>query len=465
MKKTTTVFFLLLFSIAIFGQDITGLWNGILKVQGMQLRVNFNIDKVDEAYQATMDSPDQNAFGIPVDSTHFQGNIITIKIPKMGIEYKGTLTGDSIVGTFNQMGQSFPMNLSKKKVEKEKINRPQEPQQPQGYYQEDIKFENTNENIQLAGELTMPSKEGIFPAVILISGSGPQDRNEEVFGHKPFLVLANHLTKQGIAVLRFDDRGIGESTGDFKSATSYDFATDVKAAIAYLQTRKEIDHKKIGLIGHSEGGLIAPLVASQSDDVNFIALLAGPGIPSSQLLLLQSELISRASGLNETQIQNALALNKEIFELALKSKNIDEFRTELASQFKQLTKDHPEIIEQSGMSQEDFYNSQISQLATPWMYTFLRYDPIPVLKKVKCPVLAINGEKDLQVPAQIDIEGIEKALKAGGNTNVTTKIFPNLNHMFQECEKGLPAEYSQIEQTFSPDALDFISHWIEKQVF
>ncbi|MFA9389187.1 MAG: alpha/beta hydrolase family protein [Prolixibacteraceae bacterium] len=464
MKKSFPLFFLVLFSINVSAQDISGFWNGMLKVPGMELRVNFNLEKTNDGYKATMDSPDQNAFGIPCETVSFENKALTITLPNMAIEYSGKwISADSIEGTFKQAGQSFPMNLSKKVLKTEKKVRPQEPQGPQSYIQEEIKFENSKDKLILAGTLTLPSKEGKFPAVVLISGSGPQDRNEEVFGHKPFLVLADHLTKKGIAVLRFDDRGIGESTGDFKSATSFDFATDVEAAISYLKTRKEIDQKHIGLIGHSEGGLIAPLVATQSNKVNFIVLLAGPGIPGTEILLQQTELISRASGMDETQLQKALKINKEIYDLVLGSENIDSFRDQLIPYLKKMIQSNPDMLAQSGMNEKDFFNAQMNQIATPWMYAFLRYDPAPTLAKVKCPILALNGEKDLQVPAKVDIEAIEKALKSGGNKDVTTHIIPNLNHLFQECEKGIPVEYGQIEQTFSPVALNLISDWILKQ--
>lgn len=465
MKKIKALIFLLLLGLAMFAQEITGTWNGILKVQGMQLRVNFNIESTGIGYHSTMDSPDQNALGIPVDSTFFENNMITIKIPNMGILYSGNLVGDSIVGTFSQIGQSFPMNLSKKKVEKEKINRPQEPQGKQSYYQEEIKFKNSKANIQLAGTLTMPKREGKFPAVVLISGSGPQNRNEEVFGHKPFLVLADFLTKQGIAVLRYDDRGIGESEGDFKMATSFDFATDVEAAVTYLQNKAEIDVQNIGLIGHSEGGLIAPIVATETSNISFIILLSGPGIRGAELLLLQSELIGKASGIDNNEIEIGKKFNKRIYDLVLQSENIEQFRLDLKPHIKELTKDHPEIQEKTNLSVDDFHKMVFNQIASPWMYNFLRYDPTPVLTKVSCPVLAINGEKDLQVPAEINLKGIEKALKNGGNNKVTTQIFPKLNHMFQHCEKGIPAEYGDIEETISPEVLKYISDWIKIQVF
>ena len=261
-------------------QDITSQWNGILNIQGMQLRLVFHIKKDDEKLTATMDSPDQGAKGIPVSDVTFENKTLKLEVTSAGISYEGTMGENNVVkGTFKQSVYSFPLELTKEKLEKKIITKPQDPTKPYPYRMEDVIFENKNAGINLAGTLTLPQQEGIYPAVILISGSGPQNRDSELLGHRPFLVISDFLTKNGIAVLRFDDRGTGASTGNFQSATSIDFAQDVEAGLAYLRSRKEIDSRKIGLIGHSEGGLIAPIVASRSKDVAFIVLLAGPGLP------------------------------------------------------------------------------------------------------------------------------------------------------------------------------------------
>ena len=304
----------------------------------------------------------------------------------------------------------------------------------------------------------------LLPALSLRSGSGPQNRDEELLGHKPFLVLADYLTKNGIAVLRFDDRGTAESTGNFKTATSLDFARDVEFAIKYLQTRKEINKNQIGLIGHSEGGIIAPMVAAESNDINFIVLLAGTGIRGDQLLLLQQELIGKVSGISDTELQKAKAINKGAFDIILKSNNVESLKSELTNYIKQTLIDNPESEKPSGMSEEDYIELQVSQITSPWMIYFIKYNPAPILEKVKCPVLAINGEKDLQVSPKVNLKAIENALEKGGNKNITTKELSGLNHLFQECETGLPGEYATIEQTFSPIALAEILNWILKQV-
>ncbi len=464
MKNLTLVILTSLFSLTIYGQNITGQWNGALKIQGTQMRLVFNISQTENSLSSTMDSPDQGAKGIPSTTTSFENSILKITIANAKIEYEGTLGQDNIiVGTFKQGGQSFPMNLSKEKIDKEKLVRPQEPIKPFPYYSEDITFENKKVGINLAGTLTLPDKEGVFPVVILISGSGPQNRDEELLGHKPFLVLSDFLTKNGIAVLRYDDRGIAMSKGDFKTATSADFATDVESAIAYLKTRKEINKNKIGLIGHSEGGLIAPMVASKSKEVAFIILLAGTGIQGDSLLLLQKKLIEEASGINKEDIQKGQSSNRKVFDIVNKSTSLEQLNSDLTIYFKQILKDNPNTQKPAEMSDDDFVKLQVKQIASPWMQYFIKYNPAAALEKVKCPVLAINGEKDLQVPPKENLEAIKKALTKGGNKRVATKELPNLNHLFQECNTGSPDEYATIEQTFSPIALTEILKWLQTQ--
>jgi len=466
MKKLTSILIFTLCALTLNAQNIVGQWNGILNIQGMQLRIVFNISKSENGYTSTLDSPDQKATGIPVTTTSFENQVLKLAVTNAGIEYEGTLDKtNTIVGTFKQGGQSIPLNLSSKMPEKEKISRPQEPVKPYPYYSEDITFENKTDNITLAGTLTLPKQGGSnFPAVILISGSGPQNRDEELLSHKPFLVLSDHLTKNGIAVLRFDDRGTAESKGNFKTATTQDLARDVEAAISYLLTRKEINKSKIGLAGHSEGGIIAPMVAARSKDVNFIVMLAGTGIPGDQLLLLQQELIARASGISEKNLLVAKEVNKGAFDIIVKSSDSEKLKTDLTSFIKKQVQNNPEWPRPSGMSEDQFVNLQVQELTKPWIVYFIKYDPAPALGKVKCPVLAINGEKDLQVPPKEDLSAIKNALEKGGNKKVTIKELPNLNHLFQECKTGSPSEYATIEQTFSPVALNEVSSWILKTV-
>ena len=464
MKTISTLLIALFVSITLNAQDILGQWNGVLKVQGTQLRLVFNISISDNILTTTMDSPDQGAKDIPVTSTSFENSVLKIAITNARIEFEGTLGNDGIIiGTFKQAGQSFPMNLSKKKIDKQKIVRPQEPIKPYSYYGEDVTFENKKAGIVLAGTLTMPQKEGNFPTVVLISGSGPQNRDEEILNHKPFLILSDYLTKNGFAVLRFDDRGTALSKGDFKMATTADFATDVEAAITYLKTRKEINKKKIGLVGHSEGGVIAPMVASKSKDVAFIVLLAGTGIDGGKLLLMQQKLIGKASGVNDTELQKNENLNKLAFEIVRNSAGLKQLEIDLTAFISEYFKNNPDSEKPEGMSEDDFIKLQVRQIANPWMQYFIKYNPATALEKVKCPVLAINGEKDLQVPPKENLEAIKNALIKGGNKKITIKELPNLNHLFQDCKTGAPSEYATIEETFSPKAMAEVLNWLQQQ--
>lgn len=445
-----------------YAQDITGPWNGVLKIGGSQLRIVLNISKTEEGYKSTLDSPDQGAKGIAVSKTIYENLKLSFEIPVAKIEYAGELQNEKFVGIFKQNGKELPLELSKGGVTTESVKRPQEPQKPYPYYSEDITFENTKAQISLAGTLTLPQKDGVFPAVILISGSGPQNRDEELLGHKPFLVISDYLTRNGIAVLRFDDRGVGLSKGIFKTATSADHASDVESAVAYLKTRKEI--KQIGLMGHSEGGLIAPIVAANNKNVAFIVLLAGTGISGDKLLLMQQELIARANGESEKEISLSKKINEKAFELIVKSNDDEQLKKDLATYMSQVLKENPEVKPKS-MKDEDFIAEQVKSAMGPWpwMHYFLKYDPASSLKKVKCPILALNGEKDLQVPAKENLSTIESIAKNAGNKDVTTKIYTGLNHLFQECKTGSPAEYPTIQQTFSPKVMEDFTQWIKQK--
>ena len=463
MKTILILLTMLITSSTLTAQEITGQWNGVLKVQGTQLRLVFNVDKTDSGYSSTLDSPDQGTNGIPVTNTTFEDPKIKFEVANLGIEYSGELKENEITGTFKQGGQEFPLTFSRKAVEKTETKRPQDPVKPYPYYSEDITFQNVKANISLAGTLTLPEKEGNFPVVILISGSGAQNRDEELLGHKPFLVISDHLTKNGIAVLRYDDRGVGKSEGNFKIATSADFATDVESAIAYLKTRKEIDKKKIGLMGHSEGGLIAPMVASQSEDVSFIVLLAGTGLRGDKIILLQQALIAEADGTSDSGIKEATDAFTKAVDMVMKSDDDQKLKTDLTNFINELIENDPNAEIPGGMTKEDFVSTQVNEISSPWMKYFLKLDPAIAIEKVKCPVLAINGEKDLQVPPKENLEAIKTALAKGGNEKVTTVELPNLNHLFQECETGSPKEYANIEQTISPTALTLILDWIKAQ--
>ena len=355
---------------------------------------------------------------------------------------------------------TFPLEL-KRIQEIPEVKRPQNPQKPYPYLEEEVTFDNKQAGFALAGTLTYPKSGGPFAAVILISGSGAQDRDETIFNHKPFLVLADHLTRQGYAVLRYDDRGTAKSKGSRATATTQDFAQDTEAAVDYLKTRKEIDSRRIGLLGHSEGGLVAPMLAAQNK-VAFIIMLAGPGVTGEDILLAQIEALSRLAGENDQAIKENLAVQKNIFAI-LRSEPDNEKAVPVLRQTLQAIREKKSAEEQKAMS-DQVIDMQIKQLTSTWYRYFLTYDPRPALKKVTCPVLALNGEKDAQVPPKQNMPEIDKALKAGGNRNYTVKELPGLNHMFQTCKSGAVSEYAQIEETMSPTALTIISDWLKQQV-
>ena len=446
-------------------QDITGPWHGLLEIPGSPLRLVLTIEKSESGYTSTLDSPDQGAQGIPVDTTSFEGAKLDIAITALSLSYTAELVEGRFKGTFTQGGYKLPLEISREPNKKPIRNRPQEPKEPFAYSSEEVSFKNPGADIALAGTLTLPKETGKYPVVVMISGSGPQDRNEELAGHKPFLVIADYLTRNGIGVLRFDDRGVGASKGIFRTATSEDFATDVESAVAFLKKRDDIDKKHIGLIGHSEGGLIAPMVASKSDDVNFIVLLAGTGIPGSELLALQGRLIGKAVGQSDAEVGRSASIRKKMIEMAVASDDIQTLRSDLTEYLQiEIQNADSRALVPAGVDVDRFIKSQVDFMATPWMVYFLRHDPAKVLEKVTCPVLAINGGIDLQVPAEENLSAIGKALKKAGNQKVTLKELPGFNHMFQESATGAPSEYGTIDETFSPAALAVISDWVKKQV-
>ncbi len=463
MKKKIIAFLLCLISLWVSNlkaQDITGAWNGVLDVMGTQLTLVFHIQKTDSGFTANFDSPDQGAFGIPFTTVEFNNDNLILRAANIGAFYEGVPAADSIAGTWSQGGQSLELNLFRKEVEKRTRIRPQEPERPFPYYEEDVTIENKRDSLILAGTLTLPEKKGLFPVVILISGSGPQDRNEEVFGHKPFLVLSDYLTRNGIAVLRFDDRGTAESTGDFASATSEDFANDVISAIEYLKNREEIDQNQIGLIGHSEGGLIAPIVANRTNDVAFMVLLAGTGVPGKEISRMQARTLANIEVPDREAYYNFI--DKSI-EIASSNRDLALKRKELTQLYK-----NSEVILNSilpeGTNVDAFINQQVEGSLRPWSLFFYNHDPANELRKIKIPVLSLIGSKDVQVPPEMNHPPIRQALKEAGNRDFTIKELPGLNHMFQESETGSMMEYAEIEQTFSPIALDEITRWIKDYI-
>ncbi len=355
---------------------------------------------------------------------------------------------------------AFIFFLDKSVLSKETINlRPQEPKPPFPYYQEEITFENPKAGIKLAGTLTLPAPEGNFPAVILISGGGPSDRNVESMGHKPFLVIADHLTRNGIAVLRFDDRGVKQSEGDYQSATSADFADDTENAVRYLKTRKEINSDQIGLAGHSEGGLIAPMVAARSADVSFIIMLAGPGMPGDSSILLQMAASQRIRNYPEARIQQAQTVFAGALNMVKQATNRAILREEL-KQYINANLDSVSAFTSDSASLTQSRTVVINNFSSAWTQYLVKYNPTAAIEKVKCPILALNGEKDYQVPPKEHFKGIMQATRKGRNKNVKLVEIPGLNHLFQKCKTGGPEEYNRTTETFSPLALKEMTNWI-----
>jgi pimeloyl-ACP methyl ester carboxylesterase len=443
--------------------DLVGTWLGKLKFQTTELRLVIRVEIKDGKLSALLDSPDQGTKDIPISEIKLTGDSVFVVSALIGGKYEGLLYKDSlkIVGVWKQSGGSFPLEL--KKVDKvEGPKRPQEPKPPFGYNAEDIEFENVKDGIKLAGTFTYPKEGSDFPALVMISGSGAQDRDELAFNHKPFLVIADHLTKNGIAVLRFDDRGIGKSKGVFAGATTKDFAEDVLAAVEYLKTRKEIDKKKIGLIGHSEGGIIAPMIASENQDISFIVLLAGPGIPGDELILKQSQLIMETEGQKQEAIDNSMNVNRKLYALAKSDADTSVISSKVKEYIHEFYLTLSEEDKKTMPPEERFTQRQQKIILSPWFRYFLKYDPRPALEKVKCAVLALNGEKDIQVPPKENLSAIEEALKKGGNGKFRVIEFPGLNHIFQPCTTCSISEYATIEQTISPKVLDIITEWINE---
>lgn len=458
IKKIIITIFLFAAAGQLFSQQVskvTGNWSGKLKMPTSQLELIFKISEDSTGnISAKMDVPAQGAKDLPVSETFITDDSLKLKIAMIFGKYEGKFTNDTTLeGTWQQGGASFLLTLTKNEKVTE-LKRPQTPQPPFPYTSEEVVYMNPETQLKLAGTLTLPENAQNAPAVILISGSGAQDRNETIFEHQPFFVIADYLTRHGIAVLRVDDRGVGGSEGNIQEATSADLAGDVLAGVEFLKNRKEIASDEIGLIGHSEGGLIAPIVATETDDIAFIILLAGPGIPGEEILYSQNELMMKAAGMEDAAIEQNRKLQEAIFNIILTEKDsvkrLDRLQRTLSGGMYPMMND----------DQKKAIDSRVEAVNNPWFRFFLQYDPYPVLTKVDVPVLALNGAKDKQVPADENLAAIEKALSEGGNKNFKTMKLKNLNHLFQPAETGAISEYGEIEETISPKVLEIIVEWI-----
>ncbi len=422
-----------------------------------------------------------NARDLPVDDLTWKDGRLHFVRKTTNATYDGKIdpSETEVVGHLKQGSRLLSLNFKRGDNASQlpqQPPRPQEPSKPYPYRAEEIRYENKAAGVKFAGTLTLPAGKGPFPAVLLITGAGPQDRDETVLGHKPFLVLADYLTRRGIVVLRVDDRGVGGSSGNTLQSTTDDFCGDALAGIAFLKTRKEINPHAIGLVGHSEGGLIAPLAASRSDDVAFIVLLAGPGLPGEQLLIAQNAAVLRVDGADEDTIARDEALVRKMIAVARQQK----VSAGAAKIFKALADEQAQLLAGASskptvnerrrpagkgpeLKGKETFDAELAALiGTPWFRFLIDYDPRPALRKVRCPVLALNGERDVEVVARENLPAVEKALREGGNKDFTILALPGLNHMFQSCKTGASSQISSIEETLAPVALQTVGDWIVK---
>lgn len=460
MKKFIVFLFGFGFSTILCAQNLSetktiGKWSGNIELPTTKLEVIFNISSDSTGQLVTkMDVPMQNAKNLSVSKTEITTDSLKLTVAMIMGSFKGKFINDSVVeGKWNQGSASLPLKLQKGLV-LNPLNRPQTPKPPFSYLSKEVEYVNPVSGFKIAGTLTLPENGEKYPAVILISGSGAQDRDETIFEHKPFFVIADYLTRRGIAVLRLDDRGVGGSEGKTSEATSKDFAGDVIAGIEFLKKQSEINPSKIGLIGHSEGGIVAPMVASLSNDPAFVVLLAGPAFVGEQIIYEQGKLINIQAGMSEEQAELYRKSQEAIFDI-IKNEPDAAWRTEKLKEV--ISNGMYNMMDDDLKSQID---NQVKTVDNNWFKFFLSYDPYPALTKLTCPVLALNGEKDLQVSPKTNLPAIEKALTEGKNQQFKTVEIPGVNHLFQNCTTGAITEYGEIEETISPRVLEILNDWI-----
>ncbi len=444
-------------------------WKGVTNLPGMDLEfmVTFSPGPTPTGWTGTVDIPLQGVKGMVLTDVSVGNEILfTIQAKTPGApapaKFKLKMTSDnSAEGSFDQAGSHFKAALTRVTDPNETVElpRPQTPKPPFPYTQREVSYTSGIDGVTLAGTLTVPDGAGLHPAVLMITGSGAQDRDESLAGHKPFWVIADYLSRRGIAVLRLDDRGVGGSGGDTFASTVADNAKDVLTGVEFLKQQAGIDPTRIGLLGHSEGGWVAPIAAAQSDDVAFIVLLAAPGVTGKELLLMQRDLIRKTVGvpaarrLAEYRLQTALL---DAIDTGAPDEKVAEALRELALQEREGAPDMKEFADR-------IVKQQLPSVTSTWFRDILGVDARPALRKLKIPVLAIAGELDLQVPPEENLKEIREALESAGNTHVTIITMPGLNHLLQLARQGLPSEYLMLQQTIAPEALETISDWIREQ--
>lgn len=450
--------------------DFRGRWQGALhEVQNLQ--ISFNLEGIDvNNLTAKLDVPSQGAEDVPCTGVEVRNDSVFIDMKMINGEYVGKLVNvNKIDGVWTQNGLSLVLNL-KRTEGKLKLNRPQTPQPPFSYNSDDIVFYSKDKSMEFGATITYPKDDEKHPAIIMITGSGPQNRDEELFQHKPFAVVADHLTKNGYVVLRVDDRGVGSTGGDRGTATSADFAKDVEEAITYIKTRAEVDKKKIGLYGHSEGGLIAEMLAAERRDLDFIILMAAPGVPVKQLMTEQNVALLKNRGISEDAANSYGRLYQNLVDDLTSSSSQKEVYDKMNNSFNTWKKrtESDIVLSITGVSdstsQDLFVRTFMDQSWNKWMTYFMRFDPQPVLADVRCKVLALNGSKDYQVLSRSNLEGILNGLKESKSKLYEAREIEGVNHLFQECNTCNVQEYGKLEQTIKPEVLDIITNWLNENV-
>lgn len=448
--------------------SLQGAWQGNLKAGSQDVRIVFHLKGEENGrLSGTMDSPDQGSTGIPCDSIYRRGDSLFVSIMQGRAHYEGRISGDTLLkGTWVQ-GIRIPLEM--RRTEKPaQLSRPQTPHAPFPYYSEDLSFYNADKSIRFGATLTAAASRKPAPAVLLISGSGPQDRNEDLFGHQPFAVIADYLSRKGYTVLRVDDRGVGQTTGDRSKATTFDFAKDATAALDYLKTRKEVNKSRVGLLGHSEGGMIAPMIATQRKDVAFVILMAAPGIPILQLMEDQNAAMMRTGGVNDEFINKYRTLYSPLVQTILRAPDTTRAMSESVKLIHDWRAANPDVANLVGITdyetEQEHARAFIQSLQEPWFRTFFTIDPQKYLEQLSCKVLALNGEKDAQVTSAENLAGIRKSLAKSKATTKDVVELLGLNHLFQTCTKCNVMEYKQLEETISPIALKTIGDWMDKNL-
>lgn len=462
MLKTAHAFLALLLSVGLLAQahspsDFEGDWHAMGEVMGQRMRLTLHLHASADSVLGTLDSPDQRSLGMPLSASHISGATLHLDFSSIGLSMSGSLDGDRFIAQAMQGNMAYDLDFGREALAKPVPDRPQHPTDFP-YVREEVTFQNPIGGHMLSGTLTKPEGDGPFLCAVLLTGSGPQDRNETMLGHKPFLVLSDFLTRRGFAVLRFDDRGIGQSEGTFAGTTVQGLSEDAEAALTYAVGRSDV--RSAGFIGHSEGGLTAPMVAARRNDVSFVVSLAGPGTTGRKIIEDQTLLILAAQGTAPSDLAKVGAEQKPILDVLVNYTDADERLEQLRKTLSgMLDAASDEELQMLG-GREVLMAQRMAEFGDPWYISFVSSNAQAHWQKTTCPVLALNGDKDLQVPWEANLTGIRDACESGGNRDVEVRVFPGLNHLFQPCTTGAPNEYGAISTTYSDEVLEAVAEWL-----